>query len=144
MEKLQALVLLVARLMLAFIFVVEGCSKLGNYSGTMQYMESYAVPGVLLPLVILTELGGGLLIACGFLSRAAALVMAGFCVLTSLIFHADFADANEFIQFMKDIAIAGGFLVLMAFGPGEWSIDSWLEHRAHDRASSRGILERRG
>jgi putative oxidoreductase len=144
MEKLQASVALVARLMLAFIFVIEDWGKLGNYGEAVRYMESHTVPGMLLPLVILTELGGGLLIACGFLSRVAALTLAGFCLLTALLFHADFADANEFIQFMKDITMAGGFLVLVAFGPSEWSIDAWQARRAHARASSPGMIEQQG
>jgi putative oxidoreductase len=124
MLKLQAPVALLARLMLALVFVVEGWSKIVAYSGTVQYMEHYGVPGALLPLVILTELGGGLLVAFGFLTRAAAFALAGFCVLTALLFHGVFTDPNELIQFYKDIAIAGGFLVLVAFGAGEWSVDA--------------------
>jgi len=144
MEKLQASVVLVARLMMAFIFVVEGLSKLGNYGEAVQYMESHSVPGMLLPLVILTELGGGLLIGCGFLTRIAALALAGFCALAALLFHSDFASVDEFIQFMKDLAIAGGFLVLAAFGPGEWSMDVLWVRRNHARASSTGMMEQRG
>jgi putative oxidoreductase len=124
MEKLQAPLALLARLMLVFIFIVEGWEKIGNYQGTQQYMEGYGVPGALLPLVILTELGAGLLVAFGLLTRLAALALAGFCVLAASFFHHDFADANEFIQFSKDMAIAGGFLVLVAFGAGDWSVDA--------------------
>ena len=76
METLQAPLALLARLMLVFIFIVEGWEKIGNYQGTQQYMESYGVPGMLLPLVILTELGAGLLVAFGLLTRLAALALA--------------------------------------------------------------------
>jgi putative oxidoreductase len=124
MEKLQAPLALLARLMLVFIFIIEGWEKIGNYQGTQQYMEGFGVPGTLLPLVILTELGAGLLVAFGLSTRLAALALAGFCVLTALVFHRNLADANEFIQFTKDVAIAGGFLGLVAFGGGDWSVDA--------------------
>jgi putative oxidoreductase len=124
METLQAPLALLARLMLVFIFIVEGWGKIGNYQGTQQYMEGYGVPGMLLPLVILTELGAGLMVAFGLLTRLAALALAGFCVLAALFFHHDLGDANEFIQLTKDIAIAGGFLALVAFGAGGWSVDA--------------------
>jgi putative oxidoreductase len=130
MVKLRALTAFMARLMLASIFVIEGWSKLGDYHGTVQYMEGYGVSGRLLPLAILTELGGGLLIICGFHSRLAALSLAGFCILTALLFHTNFLDLNEFIHFNKDIAIAGGFLAIVAFGAGDWSVDRVLMRRA--------------
>ncbi|MEZ0170417.1 DoxX family protein [Microvirga sp. TS319] len=120
---LQAPVALLARLLLALIFVVEGWGKLFNYSGTLQYMDHHGVPGILLPLVILTELGGGLLVAFGFLTRVAAFALAGFCVLTALLFHGRLSDPGELIQFYKDVAMAGGFLALVAFGAGDWSVD---------------------
>ncbi|MBZ6076958.1 DoxX family protein [Microvirga puerhi] len=128
--RFQAPVALLARLMLAYIFVAEGWSKIVHYGPTLQYMERYGVPGTLLPLVILTELGGGLLVAFGYRSRWAAFALAGFCVLTALLFHAPrMADVNEYIHLTKDIAIAGGFLLLVAFGPGEWSLDHLQKHR---------------
>ena len=134
MVALQAPLALLARLMLVFIFIIEGWGKIGNYAGTQEYMASHGVPGTLLPLVILTELGGGLLVAVGLLTRLAALALAGFCVLAALIFHQNLADANEFIQFTKDMAIAGGFLMLVAFGAGSWSIDAlWGRERSGER-----------
>jgi putative oxidoreductase len=125
MIRLQAPLSFAARLMLAFIFIIEGWSKIGYYEGTVQYMENHGVPGMLLPLVILTELGGGLLIACGFQTRMAALALGVFCVLTAILFHRNIANISEFIHFNKDLAIAGGFLLLAAFGAGRWSIDAW-------------------
>ena len=130
MTKLQAPLSLAARFLLAFIFIVEGWSKIGYYEGTLQYMENHGVPGELLPLVILTELGGGLLIACGFQTRLAALALGGFCILTAALFHRNIADVSEFIQFNKDLAIAGGFLLLVSFGAGGWSIDAIRARRA--------------
>ncbi|MEK1890517.1 MAG: DoxX family protein [Phyllobacterium sp.] len=124
MEKLQAPIALVARLCLAYIFVVEGWGKISAYGATAGYMEANGVSPGLLPLVILTELGGGLLIAAGFLTRYAALALTGFCLLTALLFHNDFSNLEQVINFNKNIAIAGGFLGLVAFGPGAWSLDA--------------------
>jgi putative oxidoreductase len=107
-------------------------------------MENHGVPGALLPLVILTELGGGLLIVCGYQSRLAALALTGFCILTALLFHTNFADANELIQFNKDIAIAGGFLVLVAFGAGDWSLDALQARRAATLSSPSDAVELQG
>jgi len=141
MAGIQAPVALAARLLLAYIFVVEGWNKLAGYAGTVQYMESHGVSGFLLPIVILTELGGGVLIALGLFSRLAASALAGFCTLTALLFHADFANPNEVIEFNKDLAIAGGFLTIVAFGAGAWSIDPlpcWRGERPLHRGSWNG------
>jgi putative oxidoreductase len=134
MARLQAPLALLARLMLVFLFVVEGWEMIFNYQGTQRYMESYGVPGMLLPLVIIIELGAGLLVAIGLLTRPAALALAGFCVLAALLFHHDLGDADEFIQFGKDMAIAGGFLALAAFGAGGWSVDAaWRRNSSGGR-----------
>ena len=81
---------------------------------------------MLLPLVILTEFGGGLLILGGLMTRWAAIALGGFAILTALIFHRDGADAEQTINLQKNFAIASGFLVLAVFGPGVWSFDGWL------------------
>lgn len=81
------------------------------------------MPGILLPLVILTELGGGLLILVGWQTRIVAFLMAGFTLLAALLFHFKTGDRNQMIHFMKNIAIAGGFLSLVANGAGAWSVD---------------------
>jgi putative oxidoreductase len=125
MRALQDLAALLARLLLSFIFVMEGLVKLGDLAGTADYMQAYGVSPRLLPLVILTELGGGLCVALGLLTRLAAPALAGFCLLTALLFHADFANQMQLIQATKNLAIAGGFLLLAAFGPGRWSLDAW-------------------
>jgi putative oxidoreductase len=123
MEKFQAPLALLGRLFLAYIFVVEGWEKLFRYEETAAYMDANGVPASLLPLVIMTELGGGILVALGFMTRYAAIALAGFCLLTALLFHTDFANVEQLINFNKNIAIAGGFLALAAFGPGALSID---------------------
>ena len=113
-------IVLLARAMMAYIFVVEGFGKITGYAGVAAYMGEHGVAPALLPLVILTELGGGLLVLAGFKTRWVAIALAGFCLLTALIFH---LASGETIEFQKNVAMAGGFLVLAAFGPGTWSID---------------------
>jgi putative oxidoreductase len=135
MERFQAPIALLARLFLVYIFIMEGWGKITEYAATGSYMEANGVSAKLLPLVILTELGGGILIAAGFMTRYAALALAGFCLLTALLFHSDFSDLEQLINFNKNIAIAGGFLALIAFGPGAWSVDGWLK-RGMPRASA--------
>jgi putative oxidoreductase len=117
---------LLARALMAYIFIVEGYGKLLHYSDVGEYMRSHGVPSMLLPLVIVTELGGGLLILGGLMTQWAAIALSGFAILTALIFHRDGADAEQTINFQKNFAIAGGFLVLAVFGPGAWSLDGWF------------------
>jgi putative oxidoreductase len=114
---------LLARAMLAYIFVLEGIGKIATYADVQGYMRDHGVAPALLPLVILTELGGGLLVLFGLKTRWAAIALAGFCLLTALLVH---LPAGEMIEFQKNIAIAGGFLLLARFGPGAFSIDRWL------------------
>jgi len=116
---------LASRLFLAFIFVMAGWGKLNGIDGTAGYMASSGIPlaNVLVYLVILTELGGGILIAIGYQTRIIAFLMAGFTILSALVFHFNFGDQMQMINFMKNIAIAGGFLSLVANGAGAWSLD---------------------
>jgi len=116
---------LAGRLMLALIFVVEGWLKINQYEGTVKYMLAYGIPGALLPLVIVTELAGGILITVGLLTRFAAIALGGFCLSTAWFFHRDFSNPEQEINFYKNLAMAGGFLVLAAYGAGGWSIDAW-------------------
>jgi putative oxidoreductase len=129
LARLQGPIALLARLLLAQIFLVEGWSKISGYADVQQYMVEHGVPGGLLPLVIATEIAGGLCIAAGFLTRLAAMALAGFCILTALFFHTHFSDLEQLINFQKNLAMAGGFLALVAFGPGAASLDAWLRRR---------------
>ena len=118
---------LVGRLLLAAIFLHEAYAKLTAYSAAVAYSEAFGVPGQLLPLAIAVELGCGLLVIIGYQTRIAALLLAGFCVVTALMFHVKLGVRNELLHFEKDFAIAGGFLVLFAHGAGAWSIDALRE-----------------
>ena len=112
------------RVLIAAIFVNAGISKIFGYAGTQAYMESQGVPGALLPLVILVEVLGGLAVVVGWQTRVAAFLLAGFTLLSALMFHLNFNDQMQTIMFMKNVAIAGGFLFLVAHGPGAFSIDN--------------------
>lgn len=114
------------RVLLAQLFLLAGLSKLGAYGATAAYMSSVGVPTVLLPLVIATELGGSIAIILGWKTRAVAALLAGFSILTALVFHSNFADQTQMIMFLKNISIAGGFLLLVARGAGALSLDTRL------------------
>ncbi|GKX56397.1 membrane protein [Leminorella grimontii] len=130
MKNLTHLALLVARILMPILFIVAGYGKLGDaYAGTQQYMMSMGVPGFMLPLVILLELGGGLAILFGFLTRTTALFTAFFTLMTALIFHIDFSQGANSLMFMKNMTIAGGYILLAVTGPGAWSIDGFLKKK---------------
>ena len=115
------------RLLLAILFLISGLGKIGAYSGTAAYMASQGVPGALLPVVIATEVLGAVAIIAGWQTRLAALALAGFTVLSAFLFHNNFADQVQAIMFLKNVSIAGGFLLLVAHGAGAWSVDRWRE-----------------
>lgn len=115
---------LAGRVLLAAIFLLAGLQKVGGYDGTAAYMASVGVPGALLPAVIALEIGGALAIIAGFQTRLVAIVLAGFSGIAALLFHANSADPMQSILFLKNLSIAGGFLVLAANGAGAWSVDA--------------------
>ena len=113
---------LVGRVLIAALFVLSGWGKIGAYAATQGYMQSAGVPGALLPLVILTELGGGLAIVFGLYTRVVALLLAGFAIITGFVFHGG-SDQVSQIMLLKNIGLAGGFLFLVANGAGKLSLD---------------------
>jgi putative oxidoreductase len=115
---------LAGRILLAHIFLLAGLNKISGYSGTQGYMEAMGVPGVLLPLVILLEIGGALALIAGWQTRLAAYALAVFCAVSALIFHNNLGDQMQMIMFMKNWAMAGGLLVLAANGAGAFSLDN--------------------
>ena len=112
------------RILLALIFVTAGWQKIGGYAGTQAYMESVGVPGLLLPAVILLELGGGLAIIAGFMTRWVAAALALFRLASAALFHYNPAEQMQMILFMKNLAMAGGFALLLVHGAGPWSLDA--------------------
>lgn len=116
---------LVARILLAQIFLISGLGKLGaGYAGTQAYMAAMGLSGALLPLVIALELGGGLALVAGFVTRWAGLALALFCIVSALIFHRNLSDQTQMIMFMKNFAMAGGLLMLYVHGAGAFSVDA--------------------
>jgi putative oxidoreductase len=123
--------MLAGRAMLASIFIMAGISKISGYAGTEAYMESSGVPGLLLPAAIALEILGGIAILIGFQTRITAIMLASFTLLTAILFHSDFGQPMQMILFMKNIAIAGAFLVLFAQGPGAWAFNPQLKSRGN-------------
>lgn len=130
-KSLTNISMLSARAMLAAVFIMAGFSKIGaGYTGTQAYMESVGLPGLLLPAVITLEILGGIAILTGFQTRIAALMLAAFTLLAAVLFHSDFNQQLQVILFMKNIGLAGGFLVLAAQGPGDWALNPKLKLQA--------------
>ncbi len=116
---------LVARIFLGQIFLISGLLKISGYEGTQGYMEAMGVPGMLLPLVIALEVGGGLAIVTGWQTKLVSMALAAFTLAAATIFHSNFSDQIQMIMFMKNIAITGGFMLLIVYGAGAYSIDGY-------------------
>ena len=125
---------LVGRILMSVIFVVAGLDKAIDYAATRSYMELHGVLSAFLPLVIVLELVGALAISIGYRTRVFAFLLAAYVVLAALLFHADFNDPIQQSLFMKNLAMAGGFLVILARGPGEWSLDARIERQSGEPA----------
>ncbi|KAA0920412.1 DoxX family protein [Aquicoccus porphyridii] len=126
----QTLAAPLGRALLSLIFISAGAQKITGYEGTQGYMEMMGVPGSLLPLVILTELGGGLALLLGWQARIVAFLLAGFTLLSGLLFHflpglgmEGMEAQTQMISFWKNVSIAGGMLMVVSFGAGAFSLD---------------------
>ena len=124
--QINAVVSLVARILMAYIFIVAGWGKIAGYEATVGYMQAMGVPAELLPVTILLELGGGLAILFGLQTRVVAALLAGFSLVTAFLFHGTPEDA---VNFMKNFAMAGGLLLLVLQGAGRFSLDHLIEHQ---------------
>ncbi|HET9693552.1 MAG TPA: DoxX family protein [Steroidobacteraceae bacterium] len=117
---------LAGRVLISAMFLTAGLAKVGGYAGTQAYMAAAGVPGALLPLVIALEVLGAIAIVVGFRTRIVAAGLAVFTVAAAVLFHSG-ADEMQQLLFMKNLAIAGGFLFLVARGAGDWSFDARRE-----------------
>lgn len=115
--------MLAGRALMAYLFIIAGWNKISGYAGTAAYMESQGVPGGLVYLVILLELGGGLALLIGYQTRLVAFFLAFFCIASGLIFH---GAPEEATSLMKNLAMAGGFIYILVQGAGKFSIDNFL------------------
>jgi putative oxidoreductase len=137
MTTTQSAGLLVARILLSFMFILAGFGKLGDVEGIMAYTASGGIPGALAIPAIALEIVGGLAILLGWQIRPAAIALAVFTVVAGFLFHyipaqalEGFAAMSEMNHFYKNVAIAGGFLALAATGPGAYSVEGWRgQHR---------------
>ena len=114
---------LIGRVFISGVFLLSGFSKIGNYDGTVGWMESFGLPGFLLIPAIILEIIAPILIIIGYQTRIAAGALSLFCLATAIIFHTDFSDQMQFIAFMKNLALAGGFLFLLVNGARGYCLD---------------------
>ena len=115
---------LLGRILLSALFLLSGVGKIGAYSATAGYMAAVGVPAALLPLAIAAEVFGALAIILGWKTRIVSVLMAGFTVLTGVLFHNNLADQIQMVMFLKNLSIAGAFLILAANGAGRYSVDA--------------------
>ena len=131
MQALQNISAPIARVLLSLIFIVAGLQKVGAYGDTAAYMDSQGVPSLMLPLVILVEVGGGLMVLLGWKARIAAFLLGGFSVISGVLFHLipaqsmeGFEQQMQMIMFMKNLAIAGGMGMIFHAGAGTYALDN--------------------
>ena len=122
-ETADSSVLLVSRCLVAGLFLWSGIGQLLGYQDTAIFMSRHGVIGSLLPIAVFIELTGAVLLIFGYRMRFTCLALAGFCVVTALLFHANFTDKAQMFHFLKNAAIAGGLLALYVSGPGRLSFD---------------------
>jgi len=115
---------LAGRILLALLFLLSGIGKIAGYEASVGYMQAMGVPGALLPVTIVLEIAGAAAIMAGWKTRIAAFLLAGFTLVAAVIFHSNFGDQIQMVMFFKNVAIAGGFLMLMANGAGRYSLDA--------------------
>ena len=114
---------LLGRIFISLLFLINGIFKINNYEGTIEWMDSYGLPGIMIIPAIIIEIIGPILIVIGYKTKIAASFLFLFCILTAFIFHNDFNDQIQLTAFLKNIALAGGFLFLIANGAKGYSLD---------------------
>ena len=121
----QSALPLIGRILMAIVFIMGGIGKLSAPAATQGYIAAVGLPVPLLAYIValIVELGGGLLLLVGYRTKLVAAVLAAFCVVTALVFHHALGDQNQMIHFLKNFAMAGGLLQIVAFGPGRIGLD---------------------
>ena len=114
---------LVARILISALFLLNGVFKISNYDGTVDWMEGFGIPGILLIPAIILEIVGPILIVLGYKAKIAAGLLSLFCIATAVIFHNDFSDQMQLGSFLKNIALAGGFLFIFINGTKDFGLD---------------------
>ena len=114
---------LVARILISTLFLLNGFFKIGNYDGTVEWMKGYGIPEIFLIPTIILEIVGPILIILGYKAKIPAGLLSLFCILTAIIFHNDFSNQMQLGSFLKNIALAGGFLFIFINGTRDFSLD---------------------
>ena len=114
---------LVARILISALFLLNGVFKISNYDGTVGWMEGFGIPGILIIPAIILEIVGPILIILGYKAKIAAGFLSLFCIATAVIFHNDFSDQMQLGSFLKNIALAGGFIFIFINGTKDFSLD---------------------
>ena len=117
------------RLLLSALFLIEGFEKISIQEDVIMYMEDYGVPGILFLPALVLEILFPLLLIVGYKTKWTALIMALFTFVVAIIFHTDFSESMQLMLFLKDIAIAGGFMIIIAYGPGKISLDHYFKSK---------------
>ena len=120
---------LIGRILLSALFLTEGIGKIFMQENVVMYMEDYGVPGVLFIPAVIVEILFPLFLIIGYKTRLTALVMALFTFTVAIIFHTDFTEGTQMVFFLKDLAIAGGFMIIFAYGPNRISLDYFLKSK---------------
>ena len=119
----------IGRLLLSALFLIEGFGKISNQENVIMYMEDYGVPEILFVPATVLEILFPLLLIVGYKTKWAASVMALFTFTVAIIFHTDFSEGMQMIFFLKDLAIAGGFMIILVYGPGNISLDHYFKSK---------------
>ena len=119
----------IGRLLLSALFLIEGFGKISMQENVIMYMEDYGVPGILFVPATVLEILFPLLLIVGYKTKWAASVMALFTITVAIIFHTDFSEGMQMIFFLKDLAIAGGFMIVLVYGPGKISLDHYFKSK---------------
>ena len=117
---------LCARILISALFFTNGVFKIMNYDGTVNWMEGYGVPGILIIPAIILEILGPVLIILGYKTKITAAILSVFCLATAFIFHNDFSNQMQLTSFLKNIALSGGFLLLVINESKKFSLDKKL------------------
>ena len=120
---------LIGRIFLSALFLIEGFGKISMQEDVIMYMEDYGVPGILFVPATVLEILFPLLLIVGYKTKWAASVMALFTFAVAIIFHTDFSEGMQMIFFLKDLAIAGGFMIILVYGPGKISLDHYFKSK---------------
>jgi len=119
----------IGRILLSALFLIEGVGKISMQEDVVMYMENYGVPGILFFPTVILEILFPLLLIVGYKTKLAALIMALFTFTVATIFHTDFDEGMQIVSFLKDLAIAGGFMIIFVYGPNKISLDYFIKSK---------------